>query len=375
MDELVSNLAASYPDWLAILLAGAVISFVATGAVLRIKSLAKFSPEIRDRDVHTERKSRLGGVAMWLSFSILGVLLFLGRSDLGFGQGTIWGIDRVLLGIGLGMGVVLVTGLIDDIKGLSPLQQLGAQFLAATAVIWGGVQMELIRLPLGGVLSFTAGAFDLPSWLGGGVVYPLGAFLTYVWVMVIINVMNFFDGLDGLAGSVAAMAATVMFAVCVVLGLPAPAMLALLLAGVTLGFLPWNWHPSRLFMGTVGSQMLGFVLAVTAIVSGSKVATAVLVLGIPVLDAVVVVGRRLLAGVSPFTADQRHLHHRLLKLGMPVPWVVVTITSIAGVFGYLALRTQNAQGKGVLTLILVGAMFLVILATYLLERRAARRVN
>ncbi len=375
MEELVRNLAVHYPDWITLLLAAFGVSFVATGGLLRLRNLSKFSPEIRDRDVHTVRKPRLGGVAMWLSFVVMAVAIFSFRTDLSFGQGTVLGVDRVLLGFGIGLVVVLVAGLLDDVKGLTPGQQLIGQFLAATAVIWGGVQMEFIRLPIGGDLSFTANAFDLPSWLGGGVIYPVGALLTYLWVMVIINVMNFFDGLDGLAGSVAATASVVMFLVCLVLGLPAPAMLALLLAGVTLGFLPWNWHPSKLFMGTVGSQMLGFVLAVTAIVSGSKVATAVLVLGIPVLDALVVVARRLLAGVSPFKADQRHLHHRLLRLGMPVPWVVITINTIAAIFGFLALRTQNTEGKGILTLSLVIAMFLVILATYLLERRARQRVD
>lgn len=317
---------------------------------------------------------------MWLAVVISLVFLATGMFDATltqFGGGVIAGLDRALWGILLGMSVLLVFGLWDDMRGLRPGAQLLGQFLAATAAVWGGIQVPYVRMPFleSGIIRLDSLSFALPSFIGGGEVLVFGALFTYLWVIVMINVMNFFDGLDGLAGSVGMTAATVLFFVCLRLDFIAPATLALIVAGATAGFLPWNWYPSRLFMGTVGSQTLGFLLAVIAVVSGAKVATAVLVLGMPVLDALIVVVRRLIAGVSPFKADQRHLHHRLLKIGLSTPQVVILINAVAVLFGFLSLRTQDSQGKGILTLLVIACMTLLIVVTYLLERRAVRGVH
>lgn len=348
-----------------------------TGILYLVARRFKLMPSIRGRDVHTEKKPRVGGVAILLTI-LIALVSFqtMAPEKLSFGGQMIWGIDRSLTGILVGMAVLLIFGLWDDVSSLKPGMQLLGQFFAATAVVWGGVQAEYINLPFGDVTIYlNKVAWLLPDWLGGGVVWPWAALFSYVWVLLMINVMNFFDGLDGLAGSVGATGAAILFFVCLRLGLTAPATLALILGAAVAGFLPWNWHPSKIFMGTVGSQLLGFMLAVVAIISGAKVATAVLVLGIPLLDAVVVVVRRLAAGKSPFQADQRHLHHRLLKIGLSTPYVVLVITSCALVFGVVSLRTHDAEGKGMLTLLLVLAMGIFIAITYALEQRASRKVH
>ena len=375
------SLLSTYPYWWEILLTVGVASFVMVGLLYRLamKRVALL-PKVRDRDVHTVPKPRVGGVAMWLVIAVALSLLATGILDgklMGFGGISMGGIDRALWGILIGMVVLLGFGLYDDMKSLSPVTQLLGQFLAATAAVWGGIQVPYVRVPFleSGMIRLDGTSFILPGFLGGGEVLIWGALFTYLWVLTMINVMNFFDGLDGLAGSVGMTAATVLFFVCLRLGLMAPATLALIVVGATAGFLPWNWHPSKLFMGTVGSQVLGFLLAVIAVVSGAKVATAVLVLGMPVLDALIVVVRRLLAGSSPLKADQRHLHHRLLKIGLSTPQVVILINVVAVTFGYLALRTQDSQGKGMLSLILVACMTTFIIITYLLERRAVKRVH
>jgi len=372
------SLLRQYPHWYLLVLGIAVGSLVVTGILYKLALARNLLPAIRGRDVHTIRKPRVGGVAMWIMAMISFILLALPNSPfqhLSFGMAKVWGIDRSLLGIFLGMLVLLVFGLWDDIKGLRPWAQLIGQFLAATAIIWGGVQAEYIRLPFDGILYLNHHAFTLPSWLGSASIWPLSALFSYLWVIAMINVLNFFDGLDGLAGSISVTSAAVLFFVCLRLGFLGPATLALVVFGIALGFLPWNWYPSKLFMGTVGSQMLGFLLAVTAIISGAKVATAILVLGIPLLDALVVIVRRLMAHKSPFEADQRHLHHRLMHIGLPVPYVVILINVLAVIFGLFALRTQNAAGKGLLTLVLIGCMVLFIVITYILERRVAKRVH
>lgn len=348
-----------------------------TGVFYLVAKRMKLLPSIRGRDVHTERKPRVGGVAI-LTTILIAVLTIatVSPEKLSFGGEAFWGIDRALLGVLFGMAILLIFGLIDDIKSLKPWAQLLGQILAASAVIWGGVQAEYINLPLGGATIYlNKVAWEIPHWLGGGIIWPWAALFSYIWVILMINVMNFFDGLDGLAGSVGATGAAILFFVCLRLELIAPATLALILGAAVLGFLPWNWHPSKIFMGTVGSQLLGFMLGVVAIISGAKVATAVLVLGVPLLDALVVIVRRLIAGKSPFQADQRHLHHRLLHIGLSTPKVVLVITAISLAFGLFSLRTQDASGKGLLTVILVAAMVIFIAVTYALEQRAQRKVH
>jgi UDP-GlcNAc:undecaprenyl-phosphate GlcNAc-1-phosphate transferase len=371
------SLLQNYPEWLALSLMVGGFSMALTGVLYLAAKRYRLLPSIRDRDVHTEKKPRVGGVAMLLTVVVsLTTLLTIAPDKVSFGGQEIWGIDRSLIGILGGCLVLLVFGLWDDVSSLKPSTQLVGQVLAALVVIWGGVQVDYINIPFAETrLQLNGTTWFIPEFLGGGVIWPLSALFSLIWILLMINVMNFFDGLDGLAGSVGLVGAVILFFVCLRLGFIAPATLALLVFAAVAGFLPWNWYPSKIFMGTVGSQLLGFMLGVIAIISGAKVATAVLVLGIPLLDAVVVVGRRLLAGKSPFQADQRHLHHRLLHIGLSTPMVVIVITSCALIFGVVSLRTQDTNGKGLLTLALIAAMLVFIAVTYALEKRATRKVH
>ena len=296
---------------------------------------------------------------MWLA--VIATFFILASSGLlDFHRVHYFGIDISLWGIMGGMAVILMVGLLDDTRGLGPTPQAIGQFLAALMLVLAGVKVPYIRLPFNEILVLSA------FWSSA---------FTVVWVMLVMNVMNFFDGLDGLAGSVSFTASIVLFLVSMRTGFLATATLSIIVAGAAAGFLPWNWHPSKLFMGTVGSQMLGFLLGVIAIISGGKVATAVLVLGIPLLDALVVIVRRLAAKQSPFKADLRHLHHRLLKIGLPTPWVVILINAVSVVFGVLAFSTQQSSVKAFLTLGLVVCMALFIFVTYVLEHRLQKRVD
>ena len=346
----MGTLLSTYPHLWAIFFGVAVLSTALTGLAYAVAKRQALLPAIRERDVHTVRKPRVGGVAMLLAAAVS--LLFISSGPNAYllhFQGS-----HQLAGLLAGMLVILITGLLDDVYELPWYGQLIGQFLAGLCLVVGGIGVPYVRVPFYHLLIF-------PPVVSG--------IFTLVWTMVMINVMNFFDGLDGLAGSVTLTASVILLLVSLRFGYVATATLALVVAGVTAGFLPWNWHPSRLFMGTVGSQLLGYLLAVLAIISGGKLAIAVLVLGIPVLDAIIVVLRRLSVHQSPFHADQRHLHHRLLKLGLSVPWVVILTNAVAILFGSLALRTQATNGKGILALLLLACMLLCIYATYVLERR------
>lgn len=368
----------TYPRWAAVWIPTFLVSFGLTGLLYRLAMAKQLLPAIRERDVHTTRKPRIGGVAMWLAIVVVFLILAGNTSSaflVDFGNSKIAGVDRALWGILAGMTVLLVAGILDDLHDFSWKVILGSQFLAALCLVVFGIGVPYVRLPGDFSINLTSWVIHLPAWLGGVNIAVWSAIFTLVWTMTIINVMNFFDGLDGLAGSVAFTAALILLLLSLNFGYIATATVAVVFSAAVGGFLPWNWYPSKIIMGTVGSQILGFLLGVIAIISGGKLATAVLVLGVPFLDAVVVIIRRLVAGQSPFKADQRHLHHRLLKIGLSVPSVVLLINAVAVVFGALALHVQRSTGKGVLTLILAACMGALIYFTYVLERRAARRVH
>jgi len=360
MADLLTNLFQRYPDPWPLLGLSFITAFLLTGFLFFLAVHRDLLPAIRSRDVHTKRKPRVGGMAMWLAVLVSFIWLVQTRPAgiFSFDRPDYLGLDRALWGILLAMVVILVMGLIDDLKGLHWSGQLAGQLLAALILVAAGITIPYITMPLGGSLVLS------PFWSG---------LFTVVWTMLLINVMNWFDGLDGLAGSIALTAALALFFVSLQVGFVGTATLSLVIVGVTAGFLVWNWYPSKLFMGTIGSQLLGLLLAATAIISGGKVATAALVLGLPVLDAVIVIIRRLLAGQSPFVADQRHLHHRLLKIGLPVPWVVISINVVALTFGVLGIAIPKSSVKGLLLIGVAACMAVFILITYYLERRVGKQ--
>jgi UDP-N-acetylmuramyl pentapeptide phosphotransferase/UDP-N-acetylglucosamine-1-phosphate transferase len=364
-----------YPHGLTVFLVPFFLSLFLTGLCFKIARSLRLLPAIRGRDVHTERKPRVGGVAMWLSVAISFAFVALAFPGQGLLDFRTAGNNVALDGLIVGMAVILVTGLLDDMYSLPPLGQLAGQILAAGCLVAAGIGIMYVQLPFGHALHFDTWIVPGVHLLDGSVLVPFSAAATVLWVVVIMNVMNFFDGLDGLAASVTMTASIILLLVSLRVDVIASGTLALILMGAAAGFLPWNWHPSKLFMGTVGSQLLGFVLAVAAIISGAKVATAILVLGLPLLDAALVIAARLYHGQSPFQADRRHLHHRLLRLGLSTTQVVLFTNGFALLFGILALIVQTSNAKGFLILLLVFVMLLTLLAVRLLERRESGQLE
>ncbi len=282
------------------------------------------------RHVHSKPTPRLGGIA--ISASILLVIfatILIAPNQLRFVTAMVLGIDQNLFGVILGVIILLATGIWDDLKDLNPWLKLSLQTVAAVTVVAFGVRIQWISNPLGG-LNIIIG-----NWT---------YLLVPLWLLAMINVMNWFDGLDGLTSGLAAIAATII----VFLSLqphvnqPATAYLAAIVAGAAVGFLPWNWFPAKIFMGDSGSMVLGFLLGVFAIISGAKFATAALVLGLPILDAVWVIVRRIASGRSPMKADRKHLHHRFLDAGFKPRTAVLLIYLVSAAFGTIALVSTTA---------------------------------
>ena len=308
------------------------------------------------RRVHASPTPRLGGIAITASLLvvILGTL-FLAPARLHFVDQQIIGIDQNLFGVLLGILILVATGIWDDLHDLNPWVKLGLQTLAALAVVAFGVKIHWISNPFGGL------NIVVENW---------SYLLVPLWLLAMINVMNWFDGLDGLTGGLSVIAAVVIVALSLQphVNQPATAWLAAIVAGAALGFLPWNWWPAKIFMGDSGSMVLGFLLGVFAIISGAKFATAALVLGIPILDAVWVIGRRLLTGQNPMKADRKHLHHRFLDAGFHPRTAVLVLYTIAAAFGTIALASGTA-GKVLALGWLGGLMTVIAVVLYLVSRK------
>ncbi|HEY5473396.1 MAG TPA: MraY family glycosyltransferase, partial [Candidatus Limnocylindrales bacterium] len=196
---------------------------------------------------------------------------------------------------------------------------------------------------------------------------------TTLWIVGMLNSVNFIDGLDGLLGGVALIAVTTLGIISLVQVpiQPIVAVLCALLAGALLGFLPYNFHPARVFIGTAGVFAVGYALAVLSVMGTAKVALALLVLGVPIIDTFWIIIRRVSSGRSPFSADRGHFHHRLLDLGLSHRQAVLVIY---GVCILLALAGLFLSGRGQISVfmmvVIVGGVLL-----YLLTRRAGESLD
>lgn len=277
------------------------------------------------RHLHPAPTPRLGGVALLLSFLLGIALTFLLPVERQDPQE----LNR-LLGMILGAGLVFLMGIYDDRRELSPLPQLAGQFLGATLAILSGIVIAEISAPGGELLSF-------PLWFSVA--------FTYFWLLGTMNTLNWLDGVDGLAAGVTGIASLLFFIHSLSLGQVSVALLPLALAGACFGFLPHNFYPARVFMGTAGSLFLGFTLGNLSIIGGAKAATALLVLGIPILDVAWQILFRLRRGRSPFLGDRGHLHHRLLDMGFSPRQVLLFFYLFAALFGGLALLLPSGVYK------------------------------
>lgn len=312
-----------------------VVSFSLAFVIWKLSTRFRLYPKIRERDVHTRPTPRLGGIAMFLgvvaAFAVGSLLPPLG---IVYSQPAhIWG----LLGAAL---MIVLIGVADDIWDLDWLTKLAGQMLAAAVLAWSGIQFL---------------SFPLPKLFGGGdasrsVIVTLAPWqslvITVIVIVLVMNAINFIDGLDGLVSGVAIIANGV-FSVYVFVISSGPTgqsdyfnlaqLISAVLIGACIGFLPLNWHPAKLFMGDAGALLVGLLMAASTIAvtgqidpdrveetvgSARQLFPALIplllpfaILVVPLLDFGLAIIRRLRAGKSPFSADRKHLHHRLLDMG------------------------------------------------------------
>jgi len=294
-----------------------------------------------------EKIYRLGGVAIIIGFL---AAIFLDE-NLIISQ-KLWGVIAVSF-------FVLVFGIIDDFFELDWKTQLLFQIAVAILVFIIGVRVEYITNPLGGIIFLNLGKYLIPSFL-----------FAIFWIVLMINSMNWIDGVDGLSGGVSLIGALTIFFLSLKpeVNQPPVAIIAMALSGAILGFLIFNFYPSRILAGTSGSMFMGFILGALAIFAGTKIATALLVMAIPIIDAVWVVGERIKSGNSIFKSDSRHLHHKLLDLGWPQKKITLFFCFVTICIALIAVNTR-AIGK-IITMALVAIIMLSVLV--FLNRKLAQ---
>jgi UDP-GlcNAc:undecaprenyl-phosphate GlcNAc-1-phosphate transferase len=298
---------------------------------------------------HTGRIARTGGIAIFVSF-VVGVWITAQLDLPRFDPNEFVRIGGMLLGL----VIVFVFGLLDDKFEFKPGLQFVVQAIASLAAIASLIIIERFNNPF---TNREVNLSEIAPWL----IIPLSLF----WLMGMMNTVNWLDGLDGLATGIGAIFSAVLFVAMIQdtatqdpqVSL-APLPLALL--GATLGFLPYNFYPARVFMGSSGSLTLGFALGCLGIIGGAKMATVLLVLAVPIIDVAWLIVLRARRGQSPFQGGRDHLHFRLLDLGLSQRQIVIGYYLISALFGGLALIIEARIYK-VLALGMLGIVTLIVL--------------
>ena len=305
--------------YLLVALIAGLVSFGASWGVLRLSHRYRLYPGIRERDVHTIPTPRLGGIAI-----VTGIVVALVIASQISWFAFVYSDPFPIIAVVVAAMIMLAIGVIDDLFDLDWMTKLAGQLLVAGFLAWSSLQ--IVSLPIG-----PEGGITILS-------PTLSLVITVLAVVLVMNAVNFIDGLDGLVAGVTLIGGSVFFIYSYLLSIDtaqtafnlASLVMAVLL-GATAGFLPFNWHPAKIFMGDGGALVVGMLMAVSTMsvtgqidpgIDRSQLVPAFIplvlpfaVLIVPLLDFGLAVLRRLRAGKSPFTADRKHLHHRLLDMG------------------------------------------------------------
>jgi UDP-GlcNAc:undecaprenyl-phosphate GlcNAc-1-phosphate transferase len=326
------------------------IALIVSAAVTPLARLLGLRTGLVDRPggrrQHEGAVSRLGGLALYAGFTLAVLATVLLPAG--------WFPPRLdpkettrLAGLLVGTGLIFLFGLLDDRYQFSSWPQYLAQFLSCFVAIGAIIFIERVNSPFGG----TQIVFPWPVvWL-----------LTIFWFMGMMNTVNWLDGLDGLATGVAAIMAAFLAIHMIREGQLSVALLPFALLGATLGFLPFNFNPAKVFMGSGGSYFLGWALAALGIIGGAKVATVLLVMGLPILDVAWLIFYRWRRGGRVSAGGRDHLHYRLLDLGFSSRQIVLGYYAWCVAFGALALWLENRLYKLIALLVLGGVALAVFI--------------
>ena len=332
-----------------------IILFVFLVVVLIMPVIIKIANHVNALDIPNERKvhkvpiPRLGGLAIFIGF-LIGYMVFCKPTTQ---------MNSILIG----SFFIILLGIFDDIKSLTPLIKFGGQILAAIIVVYyGNIVMQDISA-FGLYIDFSI--FAKP--------------ITIIFIVSVINCMNLIDGLDGLAGGIATIFFITIAIISNILGtyFGLDSSLTLIMIGATLGFLLYNFHPAKIFMGDSGSMFLGYIISVISLLGFKNVTLTsfivpVLILAIPILDTLFAIIRRVLKGESFAKADKEHFHHQILKMAGNQTKTVLIIYLIQILFSIASIvyvLRNPMLGKIVYVILLVIIIWLIASTNIVFDRK------
>jgi UDP-GlcNAc:undecaprenyl-phosphate GlcNAc-1-phosphate transferase len=330
-------------------------ALLVTPAVVRMVVARGVYGHVRQgADPDAPRVPRLGGIAVCLATTVA-----LGAAALmpGLVDARSPAESAFLAGTLLAGWIVFAAGLLDDLYDLRPVTKLLAQCLAAVVAYGMGFRIEQVSFA---GISLQVGVLSLA--------------LTMLWIVAVVNAFNLIDGLDGLATGIALVALGSTFVVAWMLGNAEVAVVCAALGGALLGFLRYNFRPARIFLGDSGSQFVGFMVAVLSVHGSTKSATAVLatvpllMLALPLLDTLLSILRRWLRGKPVFGADEHHLHHRLMAIGLTHVRAVVLLYVFAAALAVLGVVLAFGPARMVTIAALGGAAVTIALLLFAIKR-------
>ncbi|HHU91468.1 MAG TPA: undecaprenyl/decaprenyl-phosphate alpha-N-acetylglucosaminyl 1-phosphate transferase [Clostridiaceae bacterium] len=305
------------------------------------------------RRIHKKPMALMGGLAIIAGFVLATIYSFATKDIKSFTQFLT---KPKTLGILAGVLIIIVLGIIDDIKALRARIKFPVQLIAAIIVVATGTRITTISKP-----------FQETVALHPGMMYMLGDILAFIisiiWIVGMTNAINLIDGLDGLAAGVSGIAAITLYIVAVIRKQDDIAIISVSLVGAIAGFLPYNFNPAKIFMGDTGATFLGFILAIISIegtmksVTALAVAIPILVLGLPIFDTMFAIIRRLLHGRPIAEADRGHLHHRLLDMGLSHRMAVISLYIVSGALGLVSIALVDKGLLPSIILLIIIVMF------------------
>ncbi len=335
-----------------------IVSTLITPAVIKLAAATGAMDKPDARKVHKKPIPRIGGVGIYFACMVSVVTMVI-LTDFDSEH------TAEIIGLLISGSFIVFVGLVDDYKNLPAKTKLAGQFLAAFILVFiFDVRIDFLSDPFGDYI-YLEDIFAVP--------------LTLFWLVGLTNTVNLIDGLDGLAAGVSAIAAITIMLVALEQNFLLVAVLNSALAGAAAGFLFYNSHPARIFMGDTGSMFLGFMLAGISVIGAVKSAATialivpVLALGVPIFDTAFAIIRRLIGGQPIFKPDKGHLHHRLLSIGFTQRQAVYLMYIISGLLGLSAVALTEVSRQMAMLILLVVVVFVLYGAKRLGILRLAKK--
>lgn len=313
------------------------VTLLITPMFIKISMKINATDKPNHRKVHTSPIPTLGGLAIFTGF-IVGLMIIQPASS-------------YHVAIVSGAALIIILGFFDDIYDLSPKVKFMAQVIAACLVVfWGGLQVEFINLPFGGQVEFGL----------------LSSLITIFWIVGVTNAMNLIDGLDGLAAGVSSIALVTIGGMALIMGDVYVSTMALILFFSTVGFLPYNFFPAKIFMGDTGALFLGYMISVLALLGFKNVTIIsflipIFILAVPISDTLIAMVRRYINKQPISSPDSSHLHHRLVKFGLTHKQTVLFIYLLSAMFSLAAILFSMTTIWGSILIFLISMLVILFL--------------